>query len=163
MVLGYMADHRPHNPLVVGSSPTCPTFSTHTSEWVFTHYSNAAKTSFYANFTHSTAIDRHNSAQLLVLTLQFLKKSNLSCDFQGEQRELWEHSIKRFDYQHFSHPTSAHLFNHSLWEPREQKKTSIPLISTATWKAAHKEPNLIIFIYGITSAGLEIQNIFYLK
>jgi len=26
MVLGYMADHRPHNPLVLGSSPSCPTF-----------------------------------------------------------------------------------------------------------------------------------------
>ena len=26
-----------------------------------------------------------------------------------------------------------------------------------TWKAAHKDPNLITFIYGITSAGLEIQ------
>lgn len=26
-----------------------------------------------------------------------------------------------------------------------------------TWKAAHRDPNLITFIYGITSAGLEIQ------
>jgi len=31
------------------------------------------------------------------------------------------------------------------------------LYENLTWKAPHKDPNLITFIYGITSAGLEIQ------
>lgn len=31
------------------------------------------------------------------------------------------------------------------------------MFQNLTWKAAHKDPNLITFIYGITSAGLEIQ------
>jgi hypothetical protein len=62
MVLGYMADHRPHNPLVAGSSPACPTFSTHTSEQVFEHYANVVKTSFYA-------IDHKRPAQFKAIPL----------------------------------------------------------------------------------------------
>src|ERR1700733_320922 len=38
MILGMSVFSRPHNPLVLGSSPSCPTFSTHTSEQVFEHY-----------------------------------------------------------------------------------------------------------------------------
>jgi hypothetical protein len=84
---------RTHNPLVAGSSPACPTFSTHTSERGFTHFSNAAKTSFYAILTQSTAIDQLNLVLTYLLRSSFSKKSNQTWNFRREQRELWEQLI----------------------------------------------------------------------
>ena len=69
--MGNMKGDRPHNPLVAGSSPACPTFSTHTSEQVFAHYTNVAKTSFYAIFTQSATTDQRNSKQYLFLPTDF--------------------------------------------------------------------------------------------
>ncbi len=48
------------------------------------------------------------------------------------------------------HSDSILRFIHYLDVPSD-------MYQNLTWKAAHKDPNLITFIYGITSAGLEIQ------
>jgi hypothetical protein len=53
MILGYMADHRPHNPLVAGSSPACPTFSTIPPQQLFRVYASVTQPCFYAILTHS--------------------------------------------------------------------------------------------------------------
>ncbi len=65
MVLGCMADHRPHNPSVPGSSPGCPILSTPIQKLVFVHYATNAETFFYADFTHSTKRERSNWQQRL--------------------------------------------------------------------------------------------------
>lgn len=82
---------RTHNPLVAGSSPACPTFSTHTSEQVFELYANVAKTSFYAIFTQSTTNDQRNSKQYLFLPTEFPKIFTYFPIFSWEQWEFWEH------------------------------------------------------------------------
>ena len=99
MVLGYMADHRPHNPLVAGSSPACPTFSTHTSERVFEHYANVAKTSFYAIFTQSTTNNQRNSKQYLFLSTDFSEIFSYFPIFSWEQWEFWERDSFPFHFQ----------------------------------------------------------------
>ncbi len=88
-----------HNPLVAGSSPACPTFSTHTSEWVFTHYANVAKTSFYAIFTQSATTDQHNSKQYLFLSTDFSEIFSYLFIFSWEQWEFWEHDLFAVHFQ----------------------------------------------------------------
>jgi len=90
-VLSTVRKLRTHNPLVAGSSPACPTFSTHTSEQVFTHYANDAKTSFYAIFTQSTTNDQRNSKQYLFLSIEFSEIFSYFPVFSWEQWEFWEH------------------------------------------------------------------------
>ena len=90
MILCCMAGHRPHNPLVAGSSPACPTFSTHTSERVFEHYASNAKTSFYAIFTQSTTNNQRNSKQHLFLSTVFSEIFSYFPIFSWEQWEFWE-------------------------------------------------------------------------
>jgi hypothetical protein len=65
MVLGCMADHRPHNLLVPGSSPGCPTFSTTYFKGVFAYYALRAERHFYANFTHSTGLNWNHPVSIL--------------------------------------------------------------------------------------------------
>ena len=82
---------RTHNPLVAGSSPACPTFSTHTYEQVFEHYLNVAKTSFYAIFTQSAITSQRNSKQYLFLSTGFSDIFSYFSIFSWEQWEFWEH------------------------------------------------------------------------
>lgn len=53
-----------HNPLVAGSSPACPTFSTIPSQQLFCYYASVAHSCFYAILTHSTGLDWHQPAQI---------------------------------------------------------------------------------------------------
>ena len=122
MVLGYMADHRPHNPLVLGSSPSCPTFSTHTSERVFEHYANVAKTSFYAIFTQSTTNNQRNSKQYLFLSTDFSEIFSYFSIFSWEQWEFWEHDSFPFYFQQLTiHITVPTLLNQP-WDRWERRK-----------------------------------------
>lgn len=79
-----------HNPLVLGSSPSCPTFSTHTSERVFEHYANVAKTLFYAIFTQSATTNQRNSKQYFFLSTDFSEIFFYFPIFSWEQWEFWE-------------------------------------------------------------------------
>jgi hypothetical protein len=90
---------RTHNPLVLGSSPSCPTFSTHTSEQVFSHYANVAKTSFYAIFTQSTTNNQRNSKQYHFLPTNFSKIFSYFPIFSWEQWEFWERNSFSFHFQ----------------------------------------------------------------
>ena len=90
---------RTHNPLVAGSSPACPTFSTHTSERVFEHYANVAKTSFYAIFTQSTTNNQRNSKQYLFLSTDFSEIFSYFPIFSWEQWEFWERDSFPFHFQ----------------------------------------------------------------
>ena len=58
-------EQRTHNPLVAGSSPACPTFSTSILKLVFVYYAVNAEILFYANFTHSTKRECSNWQQKL--------------------------------------------------------------------------------------------------
>jgi len=53
IVLSVMEFSLPHNPLVAGSSPACPTFSTIPSQQLFCYYASVIKPCFYAILTHS--------------------------------------------------------------------------------------------------------------
>ena len=125
MVSGFRVDHRPHNPLVAGSSPACPTFSTHTSEKVFEHFARNAKTAFYANFTHSTGIDWHNSAHLLAFALSFHEKVTDLFVFYWEHRELREQSTLHFYFQRLTYIFRVPYHIISLRERREHPLFSI--------------------------------------
>lgn len=61
----------------------------------------------------------------------------------------------------FDHDHSYKLLYQNKYPNRGYKSFNLDVPPDAyqnlTWKAAHKDPNLITFIYGITSAGLEIQ------
>lgn len=57
-------EQRTHNPLVLGSSPSCPTFSTPYPKGVFAYYALCAKERFYANFTHSTGLNWNHPASI---------------------------------------------------------------------------------------------------
>lgn len=83
-MLGYIVGHRPHNPLVVGSSPTCPTFSTPYLKAVFAYYALPAEKHFYANFTHLTASNQQRLAHLGGSLYGFLPNSliaSICCSF----------------------------------------------------------------------------------
>ena len=113
---------RTHNPLVAGSSPACPTFSTHTSERVFTHYSNVAKTSFYAIFTQSTTNNQRNSKQYLFLSTDFSEIFSYFLIFSWEQWESWERDSFPLHFQQLTvHVTVPTLLNQpwDLWEHRK--------------------------------------------
>jgi hypothetical protein len=115
---------RTHNPLVAGSSPACPTFSTHTYERVFAHFTSNAKTSFYAIFTHSTAIDWHNSAQLLVFDLSFHKKFTDLIVFHWERWEQREQNYAHLYFQRLKFRFFVLNPINSLWECREHRLLS---------------------------------------
>ena len=57
---------RTHNPLVAGSSPACPTFSTHTSEQVFDTLRKCCENLILRNFY---AIDHKQPAQFKAIPL----------------------------------------------------------------------------------------------
>ena len=99
MVMSDVEVRLPHNPLVLGSSPSCPTFSTHTSEQVFEHYTNVAKTSFYAIFTQSTTNDQRNSKQYLFLRTDFSEIFSYFPIFSREQWEFRERDSFSFHFQ----------------------------------------------------------------
>jgi hypothetical protein len=113
---------RTHNPLVVGSSPTCPTFSTHASEQVFTHYANDAKTSFYAIFTQSTTNNQRNSKQYLFLPTDFSEIFSYFLIFSWEQREFWEHDSFPFHFQQLTVHSTVPILINTPWDRWERRK-----------------------------------------
>ena len=121
MVLGNVADHRPHNPLVAGSSPACPTFSTHTSEQVFTHYANVAKTSFYAIFTQSTTNNQRNSKQYLFLSTDFSEILSYFPFFSWEQWEFWERDSFPFHFQKLTVHLTVPILINTPWDRWERR------------------------------------------
>ena len=114
---------RTHNPLVAGSSPACPTFSTHTSERVFTHYSNVAKTSFYAIFTQSTTNNQRNSKQYLFLSTDFSEIFSYFPIFSWEQWEFWERNSFPFHFQQLIVRITVPISINRPWDRWEQQKT----------------------------------------
>jgi hypothetical protein len=119
--MGNMKGDRPHNPLVAGSSPACPTFSTHTSERVFTHYANVAKTSFYAIFTQSTTNNQRNSKQYLFLLTDFSEIFSYFPIFSWEQWEFWERDSFTTNFQRLTvHITVPKAINR-LWDRWEHR------------------------------------------
>jgi hypothetical protein len=113
---------RTHNPLVLGSSPSCPTFSTHTSEWVFEHYANVAKTSFYAIFTQSTTNDQRNSKQYLFLSTDFSEIFSYFPIFSWEQWEFWEHHSFPFHFQQLTVYLAVPIPLNTPWDRWERRK-----------------------------------------
>jgi hypothetical protein len=66
-VLGAIAqwlEQRTHNPLVPGSSPGCPTFSTIPLQQSFRLCASVTHSRFYANFTQLTELNWHQPAQI---------------------------------------------------------------------------------------------------
>ena len=122
MVLGNVADHRPHNPLVAGSSPACPTFSTHTSERVFTHYANDAKTSFYAIFTQSATTSQRNSKQYYFLSTDFSEIFSYFPIFSWEQWEFWERDPFPFHFQQLTLHLTVPIPINRPWDRWERRK-----------------------------------------
>jgi hypothetical protein len=122
MVLGYMADHRPHNPLVAGSSPACPTFSIHTSEEVFEYYANVAKTSFYAIFTQSTTNNQRNSKQHLFLPTDFSEIFSYFLIFSWEQWEFWERNSFSLHLQQLTIRLTVPVPLNRPWDRWERRK-----------------------------------------
>ena len=122
MVSGFRVDHRPHNPLVAGSSPACPTFSTHTSERVFTHYANDAKTSFYAIFTQSATNNQRNSKQYLFLPTDFSEIFSYFPIFSWEQWEFWERDSFPFHFQQFTVHLTFPIPLNTPWDRWERRK-----------------------------------------
>ena len=57
-------EQRTHNPLVVGSNPTCPTFSTTPPQQSFSFCASVTQPCHYATFTHSTGLDWNHPAQI---------------------------------------------------------------------------------------------------
>ena len=116
------ADLRPHNPLVVGSNPTCPTFSTHTSEQVFEHYANVAKTSFYAIFTQSTTTNQRNSKQSFFLSTDFFEIFSYFPIFSWEQWESWERDSFPFHFQQLTVHIPVPTLLIQPWDRWERRK-----------------------------------------
>ena len=114
---------RTHNPLVVGSSPTCPTFSTHTSERVFEHYANVPKTSFYAIFTQSTTNNQRNSKQYLFFPTIFPEISSYFSIFLWEQWEFWERYSFFTHFQRLTFHLTVPIPPNRPWDRWEQRKT----------------------------------------
>jgi hypothetical protein len=139
MVLGYMADHRPHNPLVAGSSPGCPTFSTHTSKRVFTHYASNAKNSFYAIFTQSTTTDQRHSKQYLFFPISFSEIFSYFSIFLWEQREFWEHDSFLFYFQLLTDHLIVPIPSNRPWDQWEAKNS---LYRQKPTKSYTKQSNL---------------------
>jgi hypothetical protein len=122
MVLSDVEVRLPHNPLVLGSSPSCPTFSTHTSEQVFTHYASNAKTSFYAIFTQSTTNDQRNSKQYLFLPTEFLKIFSYFPIFSWEQWEFWERDSFNIHFQRLTVYITVPIPINRSWDRWERRK-----------------------------------------
>ena len=112
---------RTHNPLVPGSSPGCPTFSTHTSEQVFEHYVNVAKTSFYAIFTQSTTNNQRNSKQHLFLSTDFSEIFSYFPIFSREQWEFWERDSFPFHFQPLTVHLTVPIPLNTPWDRRERR------------------------------------------
>ncbi len=117
-----MGKLRTHNPLVAGSSPACPTFSTHTSEQVFTHYANVAKTSFYAIFTQSTTNNQRNSKQYLFLSTDFSEIFSYFPIFSWEQWEFWERDSFPFHFQQLTVHLTVPIPLNTPWDRWERLK-----------------------------------------
>lgn len=113
---------RTHNPLVAGSSPACPTFSTHTSERVFAHYLNHAKTSFYAIFTQSTTNNQRNSKQDLFLPTHFSEIFSYFLIFSWEQWEFWERDSFPFHFQQLTVHSTVPIPINRPWDRWERQK-----------------------------------------
>jgi hypothetical protein len=122
MVSGSRADHRPHNLLVPGSSPGCPTFSTNGSEQVFEHYANVAKTAFYAIFTQSVTTDQHNSKQHLFLSISFSEIFSYFPIFSWEQWVFWEHNSFPFHFHVLTVHLSVPIPINRSWDRWERRK-----------------------------------------
>lgn len=92
MVLVEEAISLPHNPLVLGSSPSCPTFSTIPPQQSCSFCASVTHSCFYTNFTHLTGVDRHQPAQIYLvsypLSNSFLFKSR-SLFFSSEIYQLF--------------------------------------------------------------------------
>ena len=119
--MGNMKGDRPHNPLVLGSSPCCPTFFTHISEQVFEHYANIAKTSFYAIFTQSATTSQRNSKQYLFLPTDFSKIFSYFPIFSWEQWEFWERNSLPFHFQRFTVHVTVPIPLNMPWDRWERR------------------------------------------
>lgn len=122
MMLSVSVFSRPHNPLVVGSNPTCPTFSKHTSEQVFEHYANIAKTSFYAIFTQSATTNQRNSKQYLFLPTDFSEIFSYFPIFSWEQWEFWERDSFAFHFQQLTVHSTVPIPINRPWDRWERRK-----------------------------------------
>jgi len=120
--MGNVVFSRPHNPLVTGSSPVCPTFSTHTSEQVFEHYASHAKTSFYAIFTQSATTNQRNSKQTLFLSISFSEIFSYFSIFSWQQWEFWEHNSFLSYFQLLTFRLTAPTPLNTPWDRWEQRK-----------------------------------------
>ena len=117
-----MESPRTHNPLVAGSSPACPTFSTHTSEQVFTHYANVLKTSFYAIFTQSTTNNQRNSKQYLFFPTDFSEIFSYFSIFSWEQWEFWGRDSFLLHFQLLTDHLIVPIPSNRPWDRWEQRK-----------------------------------------
>lgn len=115
-------DQPTHNPLVLGSSPSCPTFSTHTSEQVFEYYANVAKTSFYAIFTQSTTTIQRNSKQYLFLPTDFSEIFSYFPIFSWEQWEFWERDSLTIHFQQLTVHLNVPIPQNIPWDRWERLK-----------------------------------------